>query len=170
LLLVVSRLRQPANVYNVLKCLWFADRDHLERFGRQIYGETYFAPEHGPVPSGAYDIVKYVAGRLKLWDLHFPEALECVEANATEIAAKRRPDLDLLSKSEIACLTEAARKYGGLSFRELKALSHQSEAFKNADLNGEISLTDVVNELPSGQAVLEHMADRHPGSAEDPAA
>ena len=68
MLFVVTHLPKPANVYNVLKCLYYADRKHLQEYGRQIYGETFYALEHGPVPSAAYEIIKYANGRAK-WDL-----------------------------------------------------------------------------------------------------
>lgn len=164
LLYVASRLPHPANIYNVLKCIWFADREHLEQYGRQIYGETYFAPEHGPVPSGAYDIVKYAAGRSS-WDLRFPEALEAMNANNTEVSARIEPDLDLLSRSELICLTNAAKKYGKLSFGKLKTLSHQSKAFRNAGPNGEINLEALIRELHDGKDIERHILDRHPGVA-----
>lgn len=168
LLYVVSRLPQPANVYNVLKCIWFADRAHLERFGRQIYGESYFAPEHGPVPSRAYDMVKYVSGRSS-WDLHWPELFEAISATKTEITSKISPDLDVLSRSELICLNESCEKYGQLSFGKLKRLSHQSDAFKNADQNGEINFDALVDELGDGE-LREHLLDRYPGEANQPQA
>ena len=40
--------------------LLFADKKHLERYGRFITGDTYSAMENGPVPSFAYDVVKCI--------------------------------------------------------------------------------------------------------------
>jgi len=164
LLYVISRLPQPANIYNVLKCIYFADREHLEQYGRQIYEETYFAPEHGPVPSRAYDIVKYAAGRAS-WDIKFPEALEALEATKTELSKKIEPDLNIFSRSELICLSDAAKKYGTLSFNKLKHLSHQSKAFRKADPNGDIDLDDLILELHDGKELKQHLLDRHPGKA-----
>lgn len=50
---MTTHLPKPANVYNVLKCLYCADRKHLQEYGRQIYGDTFYALEYGSVPSGA---------------------------------------------------------------------------------------------------------------------
>src|ERR1700694_4392351 len=94
ILFVVTHLPKPGNVYNVLKCLYYADRKHLQEYGRQIYGETFYALEHGPVPSAAYEIVKYADGRAK-WDLKFPEALELLEVNDVCLSARGAPDTDL---------------------------------------------------------------------------
>jgi uncharacterized phage-associated protein len=171
MLFVVTHLPKPANVYNVLKCLYYADRKHLQEYGRQIYGDTFYALEHGPVPSAAYEIVKYANGRAK-WDLQFPEAFELLEVNDVYLSARGAVDTDLLSRSDMACLLDAARKYGMMSFGRLKKLSHQGKAFENAGPNGEMKLSDLVEELKGAEAIASHLEDRNPGEAhlkKDPA-
>jgi len=166
LLYVVSRLPQPANIYNVLKCIWFADRDHLEQFGRQIYGERYFAPKHGPVPSLAYNMIKYAADREDTFNLSWPELLESFAANTTGISARKQPVLEELSRSELICLNAAVKKYGSLSFSRLKRISHQSRAYQEADENGDIDLEAILSELKNAKELKRHIfEDRHPGSA-----
>lgn len=171
ILFVVTHLPKPANVYNVLKCLYYADRKHLQEYGRQIYGETFYALEHGPVPSAAYEIVKYANGRAK-WDLQFPEAFELLEVNDVYLSARGAVETDLLSRSDMVCLLDAARKYGKMSFGKLKRLSHQGKAFENAGPNGEMKLADLVEELKGAEAIASHLEDRNPGEAhlkKDPA-
>ncbi len=162
MLFVISHLPRPANVYNVLKCLYYADLQHLQEYGRQIYGETFFALEHGPVPSAAYEIVKYAGGRAK-WDLQFPEAIELLDVNDIHVSARGPADTDLLSRSDMGCLLDAARLYGKMSFTRLKKLSHKGKAFENADPNGEMKLADLIDELQDGKAVAAHLKDRNPG-------
>ena len=164
MLFVVTHLPKPANVYNVLKCLYYADRKHLQEYGRQIYGDTFYALEHGPVPSAAYEIIKYANGRAK-WDLQFPEAFELLDVNDIHVSARGPVDTELLSRSDMACLLDAARKYGTMSFGKLKKLSHQGKAFENADSNGEMKLADLIDELRDGEAVPSHLKDRNPGEA-----
>lgn len=164
ILFVVTHLPEPANVYNVLKCLYFADRRHLQDYGRLIYGETFYALEHGPVPSAAYEIIKYAGGRAK-WDLRFPEASDLLDVNDIHVSARGPADTELLSRSDMICLLDAARKYGKLTFGKLKKLSHQGKAFENADPNGEMKLADLIDELRDGEAVASHLKDRNPGEA-----
>ena len=164
MLFVVTHLPKPANVYNVLKCLYFADRKHLQEYGRQIYGETFYALEHGPVPSAAYEIIKYANGRAK-WDLQFPEALELLDVNDIRVSARGPANTDLLSRSDMACLLDAAGRYGKMSFDKLKKLSHQGKAFEKADANGEMKLADLIEELKNGEAIASHLKDRNPGEA-----
>ena len=162
LLFVVQHISRPANVYNVLKCLYYADRKHLQEHGCQICGDTFYAFEHGPVPSAACEIVKYAGGRAK-WDLKFPEALELLEVNDVYLSARGAPDAELLSRSDMVCLLEAARKYGTMPFGKLKKLSRQGKAFENADSNGEMQLADLIDELCDSKAVAAHLKDRNPG-------
>jgi uncharacterized phage-associated protein len=164
MLFVVTHLPKPANVYNVLKCLYYADRKHLQEYGRQIYGETFYALEHGPVPSAAYEIIKYANGRAK-WDLRFPEAFELLDVNDIHVSARGPVDTELLSRSDMACLLDAARKYGKMPFGKLRKLSHQGKAFENADPNGEMKLADLIDELRDGETVASHLKDRNPGEA-----
>ena len=171
LLFVVAHLPKPANVYNVLKCLYYADRKHLQEYGRQIYGETFYALEHGPVPSAAYEIIKYANGRAK-WDLRFPEAFELLDVNDIHVSARGPVDTELLSQSDMVCLLDASRKYGRMTFTRLKKLSHKGKAFENADPNGEMKLADLIDELQGGEAIASHLKDRNPGEAhakKDPA-
>ena len=65
----------------------------------------------------------------------------------------------------MACLLDAARKYGKMPFGKLKKLSHQGKAFENADANGEMKLADLIDELRDGEAVAAHLKDRNPGEA-----
>jgi uncharacterized phage-associated protein len=161
LLYLCDHLPRPTDVYTALKVIYFADKLHLERFGRSMFGETYIAMDNGPVPSGAYDIVKYVGGRAK-YDLEFPEAHSSLCATKTTLSAKQSPKLDFFSRSELMCLTHAAREFGGLNFEQLKRLSHD-EAWKRADANGEMELEDIVRTLPNSELVAAHLHDRTPG-------
>ena len=116
------------------------------------------------MPSAAYEIVKYVNGKAK-WDLQFPEAFELLEVDDHYLSARGAVDTDLLSRSDMACLLDAARKYGAMPFGRLKKLSHQGKAFANADPNGEMKLSDLVDELKGSGAVASHLKDRAPGEA-----
>ena len=46
--------------HRVFKILYFADREHLSKYGRPITGDTYIKMSDGPVPTKLYDIFKRV--------------------------------------------------------------------------------------------------------------
>ena len=103
---VVYLANKDQRQYWVLKAIYLADKEHLKRYGRQIFGDRYIAMKLGPVPSLAYDIVKSV--REGAVGYIFPDptpstALQIVADNHT-VKPARKAELDLLSTSEIECL------------------------------------------------------------------
>ena len=154
-LLYVSR-RAP-NTYNALKVLYFADKQHLEKYGRLIYGDQYVAMQHGPVPSLAYDIIKCARGDSQL--LVMVPASEYLSIDGNDIIAHRDPDLDLLSESEVECLDEAIKRYGNMSFADLRNISHSDEAFRSADENDFMSLPTIAASLSNSDELLEYLGN-----------
>lgn len=152
-LLYISQ--KSGNMYNALKVLYFADKEHLEKYGRLICGESYVAMREGPVPSGLYDIIKYRRGEGIPIFAEIP-----IDASFSMdgylIIPNREPDLDYLSASDVECLDAAIVKYGDMSFSSLKRLSHD-EAYKSADQNDFISLESLIKTLPSSVQLLAHL-------------
>ena len=62
--------------------------------------------------------------------MQFPEAFELLEVNDHYLSARGAVETDLLNRSDMACLLDAARKYGTMSFGRLKKLSHRRGAYK----------------------------------------
>lgn len=153
-LLYVARHASIPDIYHILKIIYFADKDHLEKYGRFIYNDTYVALRHGPVPSTTYDIIKYVRG-----DGYFAydHALKSFEVQPNDnIMPFRDAILDIMSDSEIECLDNAIKKYGSLSFKKLKELSHD-EAYKAADLNDIMDIETIAGTLKDGHLLVEHL-------------
>ena len=147
---------EQSDVYKALKILYFADKQHLARYGRFICGDSYVAMSHGPVPSGAYDLIKYARGDGFHWfDMPIEKAFSVQQ---DRIIPHRKANRDLLSESDMQCLDAAIKQYGHLSFSELRRLSHD-EAFKNADLNDFISLEAIAQTLPDSESLLEYLRD-----------
>lgn len=159
ILYVANRAKNP-DIYHVLKILYFADREHLGQYGRLIYGDSYVAMRNGPVPSGAYDIVKDVRGDgLNIVGANIRGAFE---VNVHMISPLRDANLEIFSDSDIECLNAAIDKYGYLSFSELKKLSHD-KAYDSADDNDFISLEQFISSFPNCSPLYEHLKDPHPG-------
>ena len=146
--------------HSISKLLYFADRLHLERYGRLISGDSYVAMKHGPVPSGTYDIMKAVRG-----DGACELASEAEKAfgvrGSYDVVPRRDPDADVFSESDIECLNESIKRYGNLSFKELTRLSHD-EAWDAVDENDIIELEQIIATLPDGKALLEHLHGEFP--------
>ncbi|MFA7288297.1 MAG: Panacea domain-containing protein [Melioribacteraceae bacterium] len=132
------------DLYKILKIIYFSDIIHLKKFGRFITEDNYIAMENGPVPSGAYDIIKMVRDNFP-FNQDYKDAVSASlkVTNRTSIQPKRKFNEKVLSKSEIAAIDQSIKENIGLTFNELKNKSHDF-AHKNADVNGLISVKDIV--------------------------
>jgi uncharacterized phage-associated protein len=156
ILFVATKLANPT-FHSVSKVFYFADKKHLERYGRLICGDSYVAMKHGPVPSQTYDIMRVPVGRGWV----NPDQAELIQSafdvsSRCRIEAKRQPELRQLSESEIECLAESVAEYGSKSFGELTRLSHDA-AWHSADENELISIDEFAKTLPNSEALIVHL-------------
>ncbi len=91
-----------SDIYGICKLLYLVDKTSLEKYGRFIFGESYFAMKEGPTPSNVYDLLKQ-ATEASVYGLK-------VEGN--QVIPLRNPDLDYLSESDIECLDQIISVYG----------------------------------------------------------
>jgi uncharacterized phage-associated protein len=159
---VANRLRQPADMYWVLKSLYFADKCHLHRYGRFIFGDRYVAMRHGPVPSGAYDLCKIARGESPF--LQFPEVRSAFSMSGNHVIPFKDANPDVFSESDVECLDEGIKECRDLSFGELKSKSHDG-AWQSSDENDLMTIESIAALAPDKDILLEHLQDPHPGRA-----
>jgi hypothetical protein len=119
------------------KILFFAEKLHLNRYGRPIVADTFIAMPNGPVPSTIYDFIEG-----KLDQAGDPEAItraiEVERGRYAHIKALRSADADALSPSDVECLGEAiglCREHEH-SFKALSNRTRQERAYLEAPNNG----------------------------------
>ncbi len=157
-ILFVAKKLPGATFHQISKIIYFADKAHLQKYGRLICGDTYVAMKHGPVPSGIYDILKSVRGDGS--SEYTEQARGSLDVqNRYEVIPKTEPNIETFSQSDIECLTNSIKQCGHLSFNELTELSHD-KAWENADENDIIDLEQIIATLPDGPALLEHLQEQ----------
>jgi uncharacterized phage-associated protein len=155
LVLYVAHEVPQATFHTISKVIYFADKLHLQRYGRLICGDSYVAMKHGPVPSEIYDMMKDVRGDGN--SDHWQTAREAFEVKGkATVVPHKGPDLDVFSSSDLECLNESIKKYGHLSFKQLTDLSHDA-AWEATDDNDIIDLEEIVATLPEGETLLQHL-------------
>lgn len=157
-LYVSNRLRHPT-LHSVSKVLYFADREHLSRYGSLLSGDNYVAMRHGPVPSAIYNLLKAAAGRQEpLIPAQFYELVNqsLKVENQRRVLPLREANLDLLSASQLECLDESIKANGRLSFQRLAAKSHDA-AWKSVDENDLIEVKAIAKTLPNAKQVLAYL-------------
>ena len=159
-LYVASKLRYPT-LHSVSKVLYFADREHLSRYGSLLSGDNYVAMRHGPVPSAIYNLMKAGAGRLEplipsqFYDL-VAQSLSVEEGR--RVRALRPANLELLSVSQRECLDASLKENGKLSFEKLTRKSHDG-AWKSVDENDLIDVKAIAKTLRNAKQVLAYLAE-----------
>jgi uncharacterized phage-associated protein len=122
--------------YKLCKLLFLADKYHLVKYGRIITGDKYCALPHGPVPSRTLNILNAVINN-ELRDstaehlanlVKLDRGFEQPRFHADELAV----ETDELSQSDILALEQTIDTYGRMGFGELKAITHEMFAYKQA--------------------------------------
>jgi len=161
--------RLPSNDrYTILKTLFYADKYHLQRYGRPVTGDTYIKMNYGPVASFAYDIIKR-NDNLPLAVLTAADAAFDNVPNSGKyppIEAKRPPDMEWFSGTDIECLEEAAAHCSDKDFDTLKGATHEEAAWLAASMHGEMDFALFIdNNTPEREALLEYIAETAPCQA-----
>jgi uncharacterized phage-associated protein len=116
MLYICNSLGGEWDKYSLLKILYFAEQNHLAKYGRPITGDNIVAMDFGPVPSISYDEIKY--SKIN------PHFFEITQENI--VKAKQAANEDLLSETDIECLNESIEDNKHLSFGDLKLKSHDA--------------------------------------------
>lgn len=122
------------------KIIYFADRDHLRRYGRPITGDRMIAMDHGPVPSFAYNVLKGEHDQLVNKAI-----IENTNARHPEYLADREPDLSYFSKTDLASLDWAIEHCRKLTFGQISDETHQHKAWRDAIENREMAVEDMLD-------------------------
>ncbi|MDR1391269.1 MAG: SocA family protein [Holosporales bacterium] len=143
--------------YHVVKTIFYADKTHLNRYGRPVLGDKYIKMQAGPVPSLVLDIINLNDHALdpKLVERALDSFIITQDNKKKLISPKREGILDKFSESDLECLDEAFDFCKEKSFKELLNVSHKEKAWKEAENNGEMDyflMLDDENPLKDGIA------------------
>ena len=144
--------RGPLDLHTILKACYFADKAHLNRHWRPIFGATYRAMAYGPVPLEIYELVK--GEPLWIAELGRDDVPWRREGCRLILTSNDQPALEHLSPSDQEALATAFRKARGLTFNARTAASHD-QAWERARL-GLIRYEDMIAEdNPDREAILD---------------
>jgi uncharacterized phage-associated protein len=163
ILYIAQHIEQPT-FHRISKVMYFADRVHLEKYGRFICGDSYVAMKHGPVPKYTYDILKVVRGdsyTVKNFDLKLAEKAFIV-IDKFLVKPHRDAQLEYFSESDLECLDGAIAQYGSMTFSQLSELSHD-KAWQAADENQHINIEHIVATLTNCEELLDLLHEPCPG-------
>lgn len=155
LLYILAKLGGRCDIHKVSKIFYFADREHLSRYGRTITGDMYISMQYGPVPSKINDIMKAVRG-----DSYFEyntDKFRFVNRYIIELISES--DTDFLSQSDIECLDYSIELCRYKSFDELTSFSH-GLAWTKGCLQDGISYADMLTEIGDDQGYIDYVMEK----------
>jgi uncharacterized phage-associated protein len=168
LLLYLAHKKPGADKYQAVKFFYLADREHLNRYGRPITSEVYFALKYGPVASQAKELLeqnRWTMLRAGLKELPFkiekvsrpgPDRRELVIIGAP----KRNVDLELFSRSDLRVFDQVLTDYGHLDFDALFNLTHKHFAYKKAwasrgqSMRGQMTYEDFIDSAEKRASIV----------------
>jgi uncharacterized phage-associated protein len=120
------------NKLKIVKMVYFADKLHLQLFGRTITGDTYCAMKNGPVGSTTLDILNENLEYLDEDDIEYSKVYLTRLSTDAKIFKTSRSDaeLDILSKTDKKVLDQIIEKFAGMDQYELVEITHRFQEWK----------------------------------------
>ncbi len=158
----------------ICKLLYYADKEHLIKYGRPIIGDTYYHLDNGPVPSKSLDIMNEVISRDKVYlksgemsnQDKFNEFLKVDKYPFSKhpvFQLRKKLDFGCFSDSEIEVLQSILPKYGPLTPGELIERTHKEAPWCQSSPNSEIDyrlfFKDEPEARPEALAYMEAMQE-----------
>ncbi|WP_158596125.1 Panacea domain-containing protein [Oleomonas cavernae] len=138
--------QQPGiDLHAMLKACYFADKHHLNKYHRPVFGATYRAMRFGPVPVEIYEMAKGEALWLaELGDDRFPWKLEGYRLQGN--GANADLDHDVFSDSDFESLKHGFGISSHMTFNARTSATHGAD-WQAAKL-GTMRYEDMIDDSP----------------------
>ncbi len=132
-ILWLANAKPGIDIYHVAKCAFFADKDHLNGFGRPIAGDDYDADTYGPLGRSVYRLLRRDPIEMLALGGNGLLPFRVLDSAHWAVEADREANLKILSKSDVDALRNALDEIGDLSFGDLVDLTHAEPAYAAAN-------------------------------------
>lgn len=146
------------DLHGLLKACYFADKAHLNSFGRPVFGATYRAMRFGPVPLEIYEMLKGEPVWLaELGIERFPWRLHGYRVTAEDNAPT---DLAALSESDRDALRDGLRLSLSMDFNARTAATHGPD-WQDANL-GLMRYEAMIDDSPDKAELVSYLREAGP--------
>lgn len=152
IVLYILNKTKGLDYYHVFKVIYFANVSYLAKYGLRMTTDEFYALPDGPVPSILYNCIKN--------DCYCDNELEAMIDESVlkgnydayyMLTAKRKADLDYLSKADIEEIDKSIEENAYLPYGELRAKSHGEEWNRAYNKSGK-KVMDVLGMAKDGMA------------------
>ncbi len=112
---ITEKLGGKVDKIQLLKLIWLSDRLHVRIYGRLVTYNTYFAMQHGPVPSEMKDLFEHPTS-------YFNEYLQ---KKSLELNSVKPTDKYYLSETDIKVMDSVISDFGEMDIWTLRDLTHE---------------------------------------------
>ena len=136
----LANKKENLDHYHLVKTVFYADKMHLNNYGRPILGDVYKKMKAGPVPSLILDLINCNSFMLSS-DLirKSVKAFEIVQKGKQKLVKpKREANLNEFSQTDIQCLDSAFKLCLGKSGDKLFQETHKEKSWIAAELNSDM--------------------------------
>ena len=123
-LYIMQSFQEGVDYIKLFKILYFAQQDHLAKYGKVIVEDTFHALKHGPVPAYTYKALQVAEG--KPLDGDFNDFLSGLTVRDKQVFSSELPDMDYISGADKRSLDAAIAKYKNTAPYDLSDLSHDA--------------------------------------------
>jgi len=145
ILTILAKNNQDLTKLRINKFLYFIDKFHLQKYGRDVSCDIYKRLPKGPIADNTTNLLKSFENNLKygftndnIKELSKYFNLKKIN-NEYKLILRKKSSLNSLSLSEREIIKDVIRKYGKKSTEDLIAISHKDKAWK---LNKPSSIID----------------------------
>lgn len=124
ILYIMQSFPEGVDYIKLFKILYFAQRDHVAKYGKVIVDESFRALKHGPVPTYTYKALQIADG--KPLDGDFKDFLNDIVVKNQIVFVTSKPDMDYISGADKRSLDASITKYKNEDPYDLSDLSHDS--------------------------------------------
>ena len=156
LLYIMQSFPHGVEFIKLFKILYFAQQDHLLKYGKVLIEDSFKALKHGPVPTYTYKALQIAEG--KPLEGNFEEFLTGIEVRDKKVYTSAKPDMDYISGADKRCLDAAIEKYKDTDPYDLSDLSHDSaweEAMARIQDDPQKNFITIIDIARAGKATKE---------------
>jgi hypothetical protein len=142
-ILWLAAANQGIDIYHVVKAAFFADKYHLNKYGRPVCGDEYQAHRYGPLGECIYGLL--TDSPLDRLALENNGPLPFTMGVGWHVSPTRGPNMRLLSESDVEALAHGLAQVVGKSFDQLVQQTHDDKAYVAAN-GGRMSYEDFLDD------------------------
>ncbi len=143
-------------ITKLMKLFFYADKYHLEAYGKPIFNHTYQKLPKGPVPTWLYGIIRTSVSGQADYDFesevdvfnHYIDAQEIQDGHYKQIIFSKKQEFDskFFSKSQLKILQKVVDEFKFITANSISEKSHRTRAWQSARDNELISYASMVED------------------------